>query len=291
MILSKRYKYLSNTNYNMSPTYILIDGSYYIFYRLYALVNWWKLSHKDKPCENLHENEEFVERFKLVFSSKLKEIPKKLKIDKNQKVKFIVGQDCKRANIWRNSIYPQYKGTRDDYSGSKNPPGPFFQMVYRENLFKSIEGVELDILFNDSLEADDCLAICSKYIHSINKETPIYIITSDTDYMQLLRPNLYLYNLKFKPVNTEKNSFGNAQKDLLYKIILGDKSDNIPSVFPKCGPKKSLSYVNNIELFEKDLIEKDGFEQYKLNRRLIDFTEIPEILESDIRFQCDSVIY
>ena len=100
-----------------------------------------------------------------------------------------------------------------------------------------------------------------------------------------------MYNLKFKPVNTEKNSLGNAQKDLLYKIIIGDKSDNIPSVFPKCGPKKTLGYVNDIDLFEKDLLEKDGYEQYKLNRRLIDFTQIPELLESDIRFQCDSIIY
>ena len=39
---------------------ILIDISYYIFYRFYALHSWWKLA---KPDENLtvpYENEEFV---------------------------------------------------------------------------------------------------------------------------------------------------------------------------------------------------------------------------------------
>ena len=273
-----------------TTTYILIDGSYYIFYRMFALVNWWKLSHKDEPCENLHENEEFIQRFKDVFSSKLREIPKKLKIDKTQKIKFIVGQDCRRHNIWRNNLYPAYKGSRGDYSDAKNQPGPFFKMVYSENLFKKVEDVDLDILYNGTLEADDCLAICSKEIHARDPSQQVYIITSDTDYMQLMRPNLYLYNLKFKPVNTEKNSLGNPQKDLLYKIIIGDKSDNIPSVFPKCGPKKTLGYVNNIELFESDLISKKGHEQYKLNRRLIDFTQIPETLQEDIRHQCESIL-
>ena len=282
---------MSNTNsMDNTTTYILIDGSYYVFYRMFALVNWWKLSHKDEPCENLHENEEFVKRFKEVFSSKLKEIPKKLKIDKKQKIKFIVGQDCRRQDIWRTNLYPAYKGTRGDYSEAKNPPGPFFKLVYSEKLFKSIEGIDLDVLYNPSLEADDCLAICSKEIHTINDNAPIYIITSDTDYMQLLRPNLYLYNLKFKPVNTEKNSLGNPQKDLLYKIIIGDKSDNIPSVFPKCGPKKTLGYVNDIDLFESDLISKKGHEQYKLNRRLIDFTQIPELLQDEIKNQCKYIL-
>lgn len=270
----------------MNTTFILIDGSYYIFYRLFALINWWKLSHKDEPCENLHENKEFVERFKELFQTKLREIPKKLNIPKTTKVKFIVGQDCRRHNIWRLNLYSQYKGTRGDYSDAKNPPGPFFKMVYENNLFNNIENIEIETLYNDTLEADDCLAICSKYIQSINDKIEIYIITSDTDYMQLIKPNIHLYNLKYKMVNTKKNSLGTPEKDLLYKIIIGDKSDNIPPVFPKCGPKKTLEYVNNISKFEEDLIKLNGLEQYKLNRRLIDFSQIPILLQEDIINQC-----
>lgn len=278
---------ISNTNTKPTmTTYILIDGSYYIFYRMFALINWWKLSHKDEPCENLHENEEFVEKFRTIFKSKLKEIPKKLKIAKDEPVKFIIGRDCSRKNIWRNNLYPQYKGTRSDYIDAKNKPGEFFKLVYKENLFESIEGIDINVLYNESLEADDCLAVCSKYIHKKDENEKIYIITSDTDYLQLLRPNLYLYNLKYKPVNTVKNTLGCPLKDLLYKIIIGDKSDNIPSVFPKCGPKKTLAYINDIESFERDLVTYDGLEQYKLNRRLIDFTEIPDSLVEDMNKQC-----
>ena len=27
-----------------TPTYIFIDGSYFIFYRFYSMMNWWKLA-------------------------------------------------------------------------------------------------------------------------------------------------------------------------------------------------------------------------------------------------------
>ncbi len=153
-----------------------------------------------------------------------------------------------------------------------------------------MSNIDLDVIRNSSLEADDCLAVASKYILQQNPENQVYIITSDTDYLQLIEPSISLYNLKYKQVNTEKNSLGCPNKDLLYKIIIGDKSDNIPAVFPKCGPKKTLHYVNNIEAFENDLIKYNAFEQYKLNRRLIDFTQIPEILKDDVMIQLDRIL-
>jgi 5'-3' exonuclease len=274
----------------MTETYILIDGSYYIFYRLFALVNWWKLSHKDEPITNLEENPEFVQKFKNLIQDKLKEIPKKIGIPKKTHVKYIIGQDCKRENIWRNNLYSQYKGTRGDYSDAKVNPGPFFKIVYQEQLFQNITNLDINVIRNSSLEADDCLAIASKYLIHQNPQNKVYIITSDTDYLQLIQSNISLYNLKYKPVNTEKNSLGCPKKDLLYKIIIGDKSDNIPSVFQKCGPKKTLNYVNDVETFESDLIKYNAFEQYKLNRRLIDFTQIPELLKEDVIEQLDNIL-
>jgi 5'-3' exonuclease len=274
----------------MTETFILIDGSYYIFYRLFALVNWWKLSHKDEPITNLEENPEFVQKFKTLIQDKLKEIPKKIGISKKTPVKYIIGQDCKRENIWRNNLYSQYKGTRGDYSDAKVHPGPFFKIVYQEQLFQNITNLDINVIRNISLEADDCLAIASKYLIHQNPQNKVYIITSDTDYLQLIQPNISLYNLKYKQVNTEKNSLGCPKKDLLYKIIIGDKSDNIPSVFPKCGPKKTLNYVNDVDTFESDLIKYNAFEQYKLNRRLIDFTQIPELLKEDVIEQLDNIM-
>ena len=104
--------------------YILIDGSYYIFYRYYALMLWWKNSHKDEPIDEPIEKKEFVEKYKETFSKKIQDFIKKLKIADPTILYF---RDCPREQIWRNNNISNYKGTRnyDNFKG-----GPFFKLTY-----------------------------------------------------------------------------------------------------------------------------------------------------------------
>ena len=88
--------------------YLLIDGSYYCFYRYHALKQWWGFAKKDFPLDEHHT--EFLEKFREVFVKKLLELPKALKLDKPT---IIVGKDCPRKDIWRMEIYPEYKGNRN----------------------------------------------------------------------------------------------------------------------------------------------------------------------------------
>ena len=47
----------------MVQNFLLIDGSYFVFFRYYALLNWFKLAKKDQIIDKEHppyENEEFV---------------------------------------------------------------------------------------------------------------------------------------------------------------------------------------------------------------------------------------
>ena len=77
----------------------------------------------------------------------------------------------------------------------------------------------------------------------------------------------------------QKSSTGNAECDLFCKIIIGDISDNIPAVFPKCGPKTALKYFENRNLLETKLNESDKYRtQYELNRTIIDFNYVPKEL-------------
>lgn len=272
--------------------HIMIDGSYFIFYRFFALVQWWKLAKKEDTHENLHLNEEFVEKFKALCIQTIQNIPKKLKLHKSyhshNKIKYYVGKDCNRSKIWRNEYIQNYKSGRTEYKDAKNNPGEFFKIMYDEthskNVFekafetigKTIENGGCKMLQYDSLEADDCIALYTKYLLEYNPHDEVIIITSDMDYMQLIRQNVSLFNLKYKNINTEKNSLGCEKKDLLCKIIMGDKSDNIPSIFPKCGFKTAKKYVHTIDEFQKKLSEKEEYMQkYKLNKKLIDFDEIP----------------
>ena len=68
------------TSTNANTNFILLDTSYFIFYRYYALIGWWKFAQPDIQIGNPIENEIFVEKFKKTFIDKLKEIPKRLKI-------------------------------------------------------------------------------------------------------------------------------------------------------------------------------------------------------------------
>ena len=65
------------------PNFILIDGSYFVFYRYFAILNWFKLAKKDQIIDKDNppeENKEFIDKFVKTFHTKLTKIPKKLKL-------------------------------------------------------------------------------------------------------------------------------------------------------------------------------------------------------------------
>jgi 5'-3' exonuclease len=155
--------------------------------------------------------------------------------------------------------------------------GPFFKMAYEDELFQ--KGGAKAILKHPRLEADDCIAISVKYLITKYPECTIYIITSDRDYLQLNSHNVFLYNLAFKNIAENKSSTGNSKTDLEIKIIMGDTSDNIPSVFPKCGPKTAQKCVEDPEFFKKKMDNNpEYYAKYELNKKLVNFDNIPEDL-------------
>lgn len=249
--------------------FLLVDGSYYLFYRYHAILQWWKHAKPDKELGTPIDNEEFMDCFKRGFVSKIKEFIKKMKLVDPV---VIVGQDCPRKDIWRMDMYNDYKSNRvyeDNWEG-----GAVFQYVYENNLFKEA-GAHM-LVKHPHLEADDCLALAVRNIRGICPTNQIYIITSDMDYLQLADENTFPVNLKYKYLTDSKNSFNDSKKDLFCKIVMGDKSDFIPSVFKKCGIKTAEKYYNNPDLFEKKLLENGARERYELNKRLIDFKCIPD---------------
>ena len=247
--------------------YILIDASYYIFYRYHALCNWWKLAKYDNETDIPYVNERFIEKYKDTFISKINEIKNKLKI---KDANIFVGKDCPKKNIWRNTKIENYKGGRAKTNYMKT----LFDIAYDNNLFTKAGCKK--IFEENNLEADDILAITSKYILSKYPDAKIWIITSDMDYLQLACENITLINLKYNKLTDSKVSFNDAKKDLFCKIVSGDKSDNIPSVFSKCGIKTAEKYYNDPILFNKKLeTTPNAKEIYERNRIIIDFNNIP----------------
>lgn len=262
----------------MNPTFIFVDGSYYCFYRYFALQQWWKNAYPDEPLDDPFQNEKFVEKFRKTFVDNLEQIPKKLKIHKDTiKPILIVGKDCKRHHIWRNDLFKDYKANRANGPEDGFMGGPFFKMAYEDELFQ--KGGAKAILKHPRLEADDCIALSVKYLTTEYPNCRIFIITSDRDYLQLNAHNVHLFTLTYKNLAEGKMSTGNAKDDLKIKIIMGDTSDNIPSVFPKCGIKTAQKCIEDDEFLKKKMDNNPlYYAQYELNETLVSFDKIPSEL-------------
>lgn len=256
------------------PEYILVDGSYFCFFRFHAILTWWKNAHKDDPIgDSPIENDLFVEKFKKIFKQKFGEIAKRVGM-KNPT--FIIGKDCHRKDIWRHDIYDKYKANRD----TEEPflGGPFFKLAYDE-LF-----IDYQILSHPRLEADDCIALYTKHLMEGAPDVRVCIITSDMDYLQLYRENVSIYDLKWKNLMTSKTAFSNAQQNLFCKIVMGDKSDNISSVFKKCGIKTAEKLYNNQEEFIHRLnADVNAADLYQRNKTLVDFNNIPIVYVNEFK--------
>jgi len=279
---------MAETN-NIKKTFIFIDGSYFCFYRYHSLLTWWKNAYPEITLEDPFQNEQFVAKFRKLFVEHVQHLRKNLGIHKSVKPTIIVGKDCKRENIWRNELFPKYKGTRANGAEDGFMGGPFFKMVYEDKLF--LEGGASTILYHNKLEADDCIALSVKHVLQKYSCCDVYIITSDKDYLQLAEPRVHIYNLGFKKITDQKSCLGSAECDLFCKIVMGDISDNIPSVFPKCGPKTALKYYEDQVEFQKRLQSSEAFiAQYNTNKKIVDFNEIPLLLQNDFFTSNDYLI-
>lgn len=255
--------------------YILIDTSYWIFYRYFALIQWWNHAKSDTPLgENPYNNDEFREKFIKTFIDSINQYKKKLKI--KTECKIICARDCPRKEIWRNSLFDSYKISRDKDDVFMG--GEFFKMVYdNDNKMLKDAGVEFVFKYN-TLEADDIISILVKQIKEKNEYEKIIILANDHDYLQLIDEKIDIINFQIKNLKDSKKAFLEADKNLFFKIVLGDKSDDIPCIFKKCGPKTCQKYYENREEFEMALKKEDAFNKYEKNKKLVDFREIPNNL-------------
>lgn len=278
--------------------HIFIDGSYFVFFRFFALKLWIKMASLEDLVDysNICEDKEYMTKFEKTFLEKIKEIPKRLNLDKKDEVKIYWGKDCRQEDIWRTELFPRYKSGRDDTD--HEAVGQLFSHVYndfRDDITEPLDNSLLakagisHVLYKNHLEADDVIALTIKKLKAFNKENKsdlikhnYYVITSDADYLQLADTDVRLFDLKYEELTKKKSCTGNAKQDLFIKCACGDKSDAIPSIFPKCGK------ITAMKLFELDEVEREvyirkkgAWQRYQLNCTLIDFNNIPKQLKDE----------
>lgn len=220
---------------------------------------------------------------------------------------------CLEGRSWRKDFYKPYKAHRKlDESAMTEAEVEENKMFWETyEMFTTFlkTKTNVSVLRHERAEADDIIA---RFIH-LHPNDHHYIISSDTDYVQLISENVHQYNgvanqlITLAGYHDDKGrlivdkktkvakTLGDPQYLLFKKCIRGDGTDNVFSAYPGAREKGSKNTIGIMEAFQDR--EKQGFkwnnfmlqrwkdhnneEQrvkdcYERNRTLIDLTAQPE---------------
>jgi len=146
---------------------------------------------------------------------------------------------------FRHKIYKEYKAQRPFMGDDLKRQIPWIREFLRLS--------NIPILEEPGLEADDLIATL---VHQ-NRDKKIYILSGDLDLLQLVSENCFLIHpqrgiteFTIYDCNKVMEKYGIPPSKIpLYKVLVGDASDNIPGI-PGIGPKKAIKILENISSLE-----------------------------------------
>ncbi len=184
---------------------------------------------------------------------------------------------CDSKKNWRKKYYEPYKGQRAE---AKEKQDVDWNKFY-ETINEVSSGFKIAFPFHvinvPYLEADDIIAAMIR--KNVSNEEHI-VITSDGDYKQLLQyKNTKIYCAMKRQFMISINPF----HDLEIKILMGDKSDNIPAIAPKIGIKTAEKLAEGEAAYKEQNLEKLMENSvikanYDRNKKLIDLSKTPSDL-------------
>jgi 5'-3' exonuclease len=230
---------------------------------------------------------------------------------------------CLEGRSWRKDTYKPYKANRKlDESAmteAEIEENKLFWETYEAFTTFLREKTNCSVIRNPIAEADDIIA---RFIH-LHPNDEHFIISSDTDFIQLISENVKQYNGitnqlitldgyyddRDRPVIDKKTkqhkTLGDPQFILFEKCMRGDATDNVFSAYPGVRTKGSKNKVGLTEAYaDRDrkgfnynnlMLQKwtdhNGIEHrvkddYERNRILIDLTAQPD----EIKQQIDATI-
>jgi 5'-3' exonuclease len=230
---------------------------------------------------------------------------------------------CLEGRSWRKDFYKPYKANRSvdpkTLTETQIEEDKMFWETYEQFVTFLREKTNSSVLRCPTAEADDLIA---RFIR-LHPDDNHFIISSDTDFVQLISENVHQYNgvagqlIKLdgyyddrdRPVKDKKTKelklFEDPEYLLFKKCIRGDATDNVFSAYPgvrEKGTKNSVGireayddrnkqgfHWNNLMLqkwTDHDGIEHRVRDDYERNRTLIDLNAQPD----DIKIAVDGVI-
>ena len=192
------------------------------------------------------------------------------------------------GNTWRRDIFPQYKYKRKkDRTESAFDWDNIFDILTRiKNELK--ENFPYIMMYEEKCEADDIIAILTKYYHQDEK---IMIVSGDKDFIQL---QFYKNVEQYAPIQKKFIGFDedgikiDPKEFLLEQILKGDRSDGIPNIlspndsFVTGIKQKPMTKKRLEECSVTDNLDEQLSARYNENKKLIDLNQIPQVYEDAI---------
>ena len=220
---------------------------------------------------------------------------------------------CLEGRSWRKDVYEPYKKNRkvvlDKRSPREQEEDQYWWEAYDDFLDFLQEQTNSSAIRSSVAEADDVIAL---WIEA-HKDSKNVIVSTDSDFYQLISPTVSLYNgmtnqivtangfydEKDNPVIDKKTNQPKGAPDpewlLFEKCIRGDSSDNVFTAFPKVRKTKikeafddrhNQGFVWNNFMLSKwtdhngnDMVVKDCYER---NKQLVDLSQQPDEVRTNI---------
>ena len=224
---------------------------------------------------------------------------------------------CLEGRSWRKDYYEPYKknriAARQALTEREQEEDELFWEVFTEFVTFLENKTNCSVIQNSVLEADDLIAGFIQN-HPFDEH---YIISSDSDFYQLISDNVKQYNgitdqlitacgifdkkgdMVIDKKTKEPKEIPNPEWLLFEKCMRGDASDNVFSAYPRIRKNKLKEAFedrtnqgfawNNMMLqrwVDHNNIEHKVKDDYERNKRLIDLMEQPD----DIREQMNETI-
>ena len=225
--------------------------------------------------------------------------------------RVIIVYDGQGGSQRRRKILPDYKAnrkpgkriTRWDAFKNSNEEKEAMKIQF-SRLLDYLDFLPINVISIDRIEADDTIAYIA---HTLMNED-VTIMSSDQDFLQLVNDRITVWSPTKKKFYTPRmvmDDYGvPAHNFLMYKVLMGDKSDNIEGV-KGLGPKKLPKIIpdllthNTLDLdfilehagkgeepMHKRIVESET--QLKINEELMDLKNPP--ISGELKLQITRLI-
>ncbi|SIR07406.1 DNA polymerase I [Rhizobium sp. RU35A] len=184
------------------------------------------------------------------------------------------------SKTFRKELYPDYKANR---SAPPEELVPQFGLIRQ-----ATRAFNLPCIETDGFEADDIIATYARAAEAIGAD--VTIISSDKDLMQLVTPNVHMYDsMKDKQIGIPDviEKWGVPPEKMIdLQAMVGDSVDNVPGI-PGIGPKTAAQLLEEFGDLDTLLARASEIKQVKRRENIVANADLARLSRQLVALRTD----